>query len=288
MIRRVLTCCLFLLLTISNYSFSQIFEIEEEPDSNTVIIPEEEEFIEEAQAKEARTDSIYRGGVMIIAYKPKYYLSDADREIMEVSDDGPDETRGFFRYKMEESLYLNFRRYFSTISLMLDTSVRSDEDLVKVHSLSNYSYEKPVIRGFQKLKELKEWRTQLRESDDGHDDSRMTPQSRTTRGDDEYLNVRISDPEILKELHDYYGVGRFVFINQFEIKTNYNICLDIARKIYQRQLLLHYSIFDHKGNQIAGNFAVADFPEGNNNNPKAIADITFPKAAQVIRAELER
>lgn len=283
MIGRLVFILFFLNLTFLSAS-AQVFEIVEEEEDSSAVIKSESL----SEDTDLGPDSLYRGGVMIVSYKPKYYLSDADREIMEVSDETPDKTRAYLRFQLEQSLYLHLRRYFNCISLLLDTSQKAEEDLQVLHSVCQYYYEKPLIRGVQNLKKMREWKNRLTEADENADNSRMTPQSRTTRGDNKYLSVNINKPELLEELHDYYGVSRFLFINQFEIKTNYNICLDIANKIYQRQLLLHYSIVDKNGNHIAGNFTVADFPPSNNNKPEAIAGFTFPKAAALIRDELER
>jgi hypothetical protein len=99
---------------------------------------------------------------------------------------------------------------------------------------------------------------------DAHD-SRIAAQYLPLPEEDQYMNAVLTDAAFLSALHETYGTERFVFVNQFEIRTNYKSCLDIANKIYQREILLHFSVFDQKGKQLAGACVKSSFPSDSNN-----------------------
>ena len=44
-------------------------------------------------------------------------------------------------------------------------------------------------------------------------------------------------------LSEKYGTDIFVFMSQLEIKTNYDDCLNLALKIYQREIKVHFAIY---------------------------------------------
>ena len=67
-----------------------------------------------------------------------------------------------------------------------------------------------------------------------------------------YMHAVIPNAKSLfKELNEQYNADIFVFITQMEIKTNYKTCLDIANKIYRREVMLHFSVYDINGNLLA-------------------------------------
>ena len=108
----------------------------------------------------------------------------------------------------------------------------------------------------------------------------------TTRGDSKFMNAEISDTAFYHHLLSEYQSNYMVSINQMEIKTNYSSCIDIANKVYRREVILHYSIYNEKGIVIDGNFLVAYFPS-NSNKDTDIAERTFPELAEMLKSQLQ-
>jgi hypothetical protein len=98
----------------------------------------------------------------------------------------------------------------------------------------------------------------------------------------EFLNAIITDPNLIPHLTEKYGVKMFVFINQVEIFTNYNKYLDEENKIYERQIKLHYSVYDTKGGQILGDLAVINFFPAQNEDIDKIIMERFPVVSNFI------
>jgi len=200
-------------------------------------------------------DSIKVPSVMLIPYDPIYYLSDADHDIAAQSKRDMKEVRNLFRLKSDYYAYAAISKYFKCIDLMHDTANHAREDLITVFSTLGYQYESPMNVNPEARKlipdGIKKQETQ---------NPATATRYKSIEPDLKYMNAVLGKPALLDVLGEKYGADYFVFLNQFEIKTNYNSCLDIANKIYQRTVLLHFSVYDRTGRQVAGNFAYSFFP----------------------------
>ncbi len=87
--------------------------------------------------------------------------------------------------------------------------------------------------------------------------------------------------ELFEELYKEYNADIFVFVTQFEIKTNYKSCMDIANQIYKREVMVHFTIYNKEGKLLAGSYATSFFPSDSNNANKIIGDC-FPELAGYI------
>ena len=97
-----------------------------------------------------------------------------------------------------------------------------------------------------------------------------------------YMNAVVSKPQdLFKELYDQYQADIFVFITQMEIKTNYSSCMDIANKIYRREVMVHFTIYNKEGQLLAGSYATSFFPSNSNNSNTIIGDC-FPELGRYV------
>ena len=99
------------------------------------------------------------------------------------------------------------------------------------------------------------------------------------------MQAAVKDTTFFRKMTLQYGSDHVISINQLEIKTNYNTCIDIANKIYRREVIVHYSIFDKQGREVSGNFAYSFFPSDSNRDT-AIAERCFPEISTAIAAHL--
>ncbi|MEO8147043.1 MAG: hypothetical protein ABI723_05360 [Bacteroidia bacterium] len=229
------------------------------------------------QSKQEKKDTITYHSVLIIPYDPHYYLSDADRDIAAVSKTNPEAFRKIFRTEADRNVYRAFARETSCISMLQDTSQELFEDVANVMSKIGFAYDAPTI------KEKVSLRDRIIKTDPNKDayDSRTSAQYLNDKTELRYMKAVISKPELLNELAAKYHFDLFVFVTQMEIKTNYASCIDIANKIYKREVMLHFTIYDSTGKLIAGNFAKTFFPSNENNANKIIGQC-FPQLAEGI------
>ncbi len=220
--------------------------------------------------------------ILIIPYEQRMYLSDADHDISEYSDRSPEEIRAMFRMGLTEKLNAKLVTSYRTHSLLQDLQPEAMQDLDRIYGAIDYSFDTSYVilhpkpdsaEATGKWNEKKARKKEL--------------EKRTATGDVRYMNVKILDPHLLTDLSKKYGADEFVFLSQAEIKTNAKDCIDFQGGIYQRDLKVHYSVYDKDGNQLYGDVAVVKFPS-NSNEVGEIMEKNFPTLGSVIKEALSR
>ena len=219
----------------------------------------------DAPAKEVKKDSVITHKVMLVPYDPMFYLSDAEQDIMEQTKKDPQVIRASFRRNIDYDIKRAIQKRSKCISLLNDEdSIPSlKEALISIYSTTGYRYDKPMPIPVKQENRDSVKANKKDINKDAHD-SKTAAQYLTVKGDAQYMNAVITKPALLTNLYNQYGTDIFVFVNQFEIKTNYNSCLDIANKIYKRELMVHFAVVDKNGKQLAGTYAVTFFPSDSN------------------------
>jgi hypothetical protein len=235
-----------------------------------------------AQEEEKAPDTMRVTKVMLIPFDERYYLSDADREIMEQSKITPDKFRSSFRQNVDRHVQRAIGGSYPCISLLNDTADALEQTLYKVLSRTGYRYEKaiPIEARFE---EDQHAGNRPKKSDPTeHQDSKTAVRYIPMEKDAKYMHAVVSKaPELFKELSIEYDVDYFVFLTQLDIKTNYNSCLDIANKIYRREVKLHFTIYNRDAKVIAGSYATSFFPS-NTNHPNTIIGECFPELGKFV------
>jgi hypothetical protein len=201
--------------------------------------------------------------IMIIPFNPSYYKRDVSADLKQYaekySDKKSQEVKAWFSFGLDENivpriitLNNNERK-----SLVNDFATDTDNDIKNLYANLEYKTEKRDKRYEKKnamlvdnlMGKLKQGKSNLNIEEDYESDKKHK----------EYINAYVADPSLLPNISEKYGVQLFVFINQFEIFTDYKKCLDQENKIYLRQIKLHFSIFDRDGDQVYGDLAVISF-----------------------------
>ena len=234
-------------------------------------------------AQKAETpDSLKAHKVMLIPYDPRYYLSDADRDIAEQSKIEASKFRSNFRHSIDRNIQRAVRGNYECISLLNDTADELEETLDEVMGRTGYRYEKAIPVTPKHLEAIntafKTKGTSIKE----HEDSKTASQYIPVKSDAMYMHAVVGKPqELFQQLYDQYQADIFVFVTQMEIKTNYNSCMDIANKIYRREIMVHFTIYDRFGRLLAGSYATSFFPSNSNDSNKIIGDC-FPELARYV------
>ena len=227
--------------------------------------------IANAQDASAPPDSTKRHKVLLIPYNPMMHLSDADNDIAEYSGKDPETLRKMFRAGLTQKVNGKIFEVYDTESLLTDYAKGNDGDLEIIYGSLGYAMEDVIP--------LK------KDSVDSNGKKIKVKKEKEVKHDPKYMNVKLSHPELLKMLSQKYGTDLFVFINQFEIKTDYDDCINYQLKIYNREVKVHFSIFDESGRQLAGDVAVSVFPS-NSNDPGEIMTGNFPSISSYIAGAL--
>ena len=162
--------------------------------------------------------------VLLIPYHPMMHLSDADQDIGEYSEVSGEKVRAAFRLGLTSDISDELTKIYPTYALPSNSTI--DNELEIIYSSVNYRMDTvfPVShpsKGDTLQKKSIFSKIRFSKPKDIHDLK--------------YMNITLSHPDLLAGLAEKYGTDLFVFLNQFEIITHYDDCLDLALKIYRRQ-----------------------------------------------------
>jgi len=217
--------------------------------------------------------------ILLIPYNPMMHLSDADPDIAEYSERNVDVVRAIFRRGILQNLSgaLN-DEVCSTYPLGADISKESQKELDMIYGSLNYAMDTIYPIAHPQPDSVKS-------KSAGQAVKSLFAKNKTPKvkevHDLKYMNIILTHPVILTKLAEKYNTDLFVFLNQFEIKTHYDDCLDLPLKIYRRELKVHYSVFDVSGKQLYGDVAVVNFPS-NSNDINDIMMRNFPKISDLM------
>lgn len=232
--------------------------------------------------------------VLIIPFDPYKYFSDADDEIAQRSRISKAEVRQYFRSRLSTVMAPN---KYETLHLMGSADSDTARDLDKMYLSIAYKYSEPIIN-MEKPQLPAESKAQKKSGSNVKEwikaqSAKMQPDApvkpRASKGlakfEGKFFHAEIKDTNLIKYFNKKYGVDYYVFLNQFEVKTNYDNCIDRARQDYERNFIVHYSIYKKNGKIMAGNRAKI-FYASNSNSILQIVNDNMQKLASTVLAEL--
>lgn len=182
--------------------------------------------------------------VLLIPYQPIMHLSDADAEIAARSGINVRQVRAVMRNSLTERLALKLRENFYVRHLTEAGTVKEKNDLNNFYdSESFYLTSRDTGR-------------KLFAGEPAHGENPyfgIFQNNSAPAYESSYMNVSLSKPILFEELSATYEADYFLVLTQLEIKTHYDECVDIANRVFRREFLLHFAIFDTRGNQTGGN-----------------------------------
>ncbi|TXK51553.1 LysM peptidoglycan-binding domain-containing protein [Pontibacter qinzhouensis] len=239
-----------------------------------------------ASASPAPAATKTKSRIMVIPFDPYLYFSDADDEIAQKSRIPRPNIRYAFRNRLDA---LMASREYETIHLLGDVYRDSVNEMSSVYKSLHYSYQdnkqskynrQPAVNTNDKQSPtdwLKKQKEKITNKEAG-----PTP---VAKDQSKHYGVTVKDASFFDRYNSAYDIDYYVFINQFEVKTIYENCLDRAAQNYQRDFLVHYSIYDSSGKLISGNKVNVPY-ESNINDVQRIVSDTMPSMARRVMADL--
>jgi LysM repeat protein len=226
--------------------------------------------------------------VLIVPFDPYLYFSDADDEIAKASKMNRTQIRQVFRKRL--NALLEPRGYETIRMIGGGHSKDTIDELNKVYASVTYNYQKTVSPKNIMPENYKEQKNEKGVTNwvNSKLNTNNQMQGSTQKGQglhEMYFGVKVKDEGFYNYFNGRYLIDYYVFVSQFEVKTNYDNCIDRSRGDYERDFIVHYSIFNKEGKQIAGN-RVKVFYNSNSNNVYKIANDNLQKVADAILADI--
>jgi len=228
--------------------------------------------------------------VLIVPFDPHLYFSDADDEMAKDSHIPRVKIREVFRRRLNalidpdgyEVIHLMGGRFQDTLT-----------DLNKIYSSVKYNYQEILNSPYRA--EVKEEKQAAPENTSGLNNwvkkqkEKIAPtqttlhqKATTDKFEGKFFGVQVSDPAFFEYFQNKYSVDYYVFINQFEVITDYENCLDRSAHNYARYFIAHYTIMGQNGVPIAGNKFKIYYDSSTNDVMKITADNMGKMAQQII------
>ena len=198
--------------------------------------------------------------IMIIPYNPANYKSDVDMSGAVFKDDSPFgeyySANKLIRYNLEKSLSEDLLIYFDIRKVLFyDKLASMQKDLEYIYKSVGYQMTTQRLeahyRNFPEFtimqilgSEEKRWGISC------VDPQGVKPILKNPKIT--YFDVDIKDTNLLPYLTEKYKCDYYLFINGFELKTRFKICMDLMKNVKQKDIVLHFTLFDNRGHRKVG------------------------------------
>jgi hypothetical protein len=225
--------------------------------------------------------------VLVIPFDPFLYFSDADQDIARQSRIPAQNVRYIFRSRLNAFLD---PKGFESINLLNTTYLPdSANKLSNIYQSLTYSYQNVTHSRFNPLPAKPKtlatgpaaWFRKQKEKIG----LAQPEENGVTEQGGKYYGVKVKNPDFYTYFNNLYNLDYYLFINQFEIHTDYTNCIDRVTQNFEREFLVHYTIFNAQGELIAGNKILIPYVSNVNDIEKIVRD-NLNKMAQRILSDL--
>ncbi|MBI1286207.1 MAG: hypothetical protein GC178_01370 [Flavobacteriales bacterium] len=221
--------------------------------------------------------------ILIIPFEEKLFYCDIMRDLTEVNQMTQLEIFNRLRNEIQLSLQAALKDSMETATF-LNTDSITDEDLIDIYEVLGYKYVPvPVEEKDEKSGKTKKKTVQppAPQKEVGIRNGHVVAERDAT---ERYMNAQLKNYAVLNRFYSNYGLNRFLFINQMDVKMDLSDP-ETAFIDPKRMVAIHYTIMDKDGKQISGGLASEHFP-GTESRLNYIIGSTFYKLSTEVLKSL--
>ena len=236
--------------------------------------------------------------VLLVPFDERIYFNDATAEIAKRDGLTHDEIMEYFRYQLNLQLVNSLIDSCEVVDLFKDNTREDEADISGLYTTMSYELrlaefeldtENMGALARKRAEKLEEARRKQREEEmknarPGIQNGELVGRKQQT--DDMYLHIIIGQPEVLKEIASRRKVDYFLFVNQFDIKTDYRDPYISGQRNVQRLMRVHFSIYNSNGEFVSGNYASTKVPYYEDSKER-IVNQYFPEIMRQILKKLK-
>jgi hypothetical protein len=231
------------------------------------------------EAQRVSLDQNYKS-IMLIPFQPGMFNTDIN-----ISSDGSEMNRSnfqrwfsrsayrksasnFVRHSLDKTLFDNMLIYFDIKRILYYDNKISREDMDYIYrsvyyeinhqNLSGYYKNYPKFTVFQVLGPAKS-----RYGLNCLNDPSVKPLPKTHKL--LFTDVVVKDSNLIPYLNKSYQCNYYLFINFVELKTRFSVCADLMSNIYQKDIVVHYTLYNGAGEKETGGLAGITYEPKENN-----------------------
>lgn len=231
--------------------------------------------------------------LIVVPFDERIYFNDATADIAKRDGLTHDEIMEYFRYQLNLQLVNSLIDSCEIVDLMTNNTREDEADIAGLYTTMSYELrlaefeldtENMGALARKRAEKLEEARRKMREEEmknarPGIQNGELVGRKQQT--DDMYLHIVIGQPEVLKEIASRRKVDYFLFINQFDIKTDYRDPYISGQRNVQRLMRVHFSIYNANGEFVSGNYASTKVPMYEDDKER-IVNLYFPEIMRQI------
>lgn len=242
---------------------------------------------------EPKSEEVTAKRILVIPFHPtRYYFSDCDKHLAHGSRMKREDVRYAFRASMDYASEQWLEKTMDPVNLFQLKDSISKSMMDQFYDRVGYAYDTPT-RPLKSKK--KNPLAKLREKMDADKKSSKKRSSKMDEDEDcyttiepedeEYMKVIFRDKAFLDTLNSLYEPDFIVTINQFEIKTDFEKCIDREHGKFRRRIKVHYNVYRPDGKLVHGDVVTAKYNSTHHNFNKMVQD-NFGILAEYIAASM--
>lgn len=236
--------------------------------------------------------------VLVVPFDERIYFNDATPEIARHDNLTHDEIMEYFRHQLNLQLTNSLMDSCEIVDLMSNNTREDEADIIGLYTTMSYilqlaefepEEEPKNIIARKRAEKLEEIRRKQREEEmanarPGIRNGELVGHKQNT--DDMYLHIVIEQPEVLKEIAQRRRVDYFLFVNQFDIKTDFRDPYMSGNRNMQRLMRVHFSIYNSNGEFVSGNYASTKIPYYEDDKERIVSQY-FPEIMRQILKKIK-
>ena len=234
--------------------------------------------------KVTKTDQeVYQEGmeeeakILIIPFEKNLFVCDVMRDLTTSNQISANQVYHRLRNEIQLSLQTALKDSMET-ALFLNTDSIKKDDLINFYAVMGYKYV-PIPVEEEKGKKKKE--EQPKDHEVGIRNGQVVAERDLV---ERYMKTVLKDNAILNEFYAKYGINRFLFINQMDVKMDLSDP-ETAFIDPKRLAAIHYTILDQNGREMTGGLASKHFA-GTESRLNYIIGSTFYKLSAEVLGKL--
>jgi len=231
-----------------------------------------------------------KNSVLIIPFENKMYISDIDRDISQKSELTFHQIKAKFRAALDQNIYIALKKYYKPLSFYSIEPEEAKKELAYIYNSIGYKYEvvpqEEVVEkenvGTKFLGKFKK-----KDKEEEYIEASIQNGEVVSQVDnrEKYMKTTLANEKLLPSLQKKYNTEHYLFINELDIKRAANDAYQASEEQYQREIKVHYTIFDVNGNEVSSGAIKSRFSSNQNDIDKIINE-QFPLIAERIVSNL--
>jgi len=236
-------------------------------------------------AKDAKKQS-----VLIVPFETKMYISDIDRDLATKNELSYQDIKAKFRAGLDQNLFLTLKPYYNALSFYTLEPQEAMAELAYIYNSIGYKYEvmpKDDVVEEKNIgkKLLNKFKKKEKEEEYVEAGIRNGEVVSMVDNREKYMKTTLSNDNLINMLNKRYQAQYYVFINQLDIKRGASTMYSSSEDSYKREIKVHYTIFDDKGNEVSTG-AIKKYCSTTQNDINKIIKTQFPLITQQLLSNL--